>query len=378
MGLARVTDVGEYARHLRKSAMEVSALADDLLIHVTGFFRDPEAWEALRQKVVAPMMARREPEGEVRAWVTACSSGEEAYTLAMVLAEEAERAAKPLGIKVFATDMAERTLDQARAGVYPDGIEAEVDPGRLEKFFEKDGGHYRVRQYLRECVVFAPQNMLTDPPFSRLDIVSCRNLLIYLEPEHQRRVLSLLHFGLREGGALFLGSSETIARAEELYEVVDKRARIYRRVGPTRYGDASFPLPHAIGRAAATSAAGGGDKDAERNAAGAGERHANAPDCPHHPTLAFPRTPAACLPVHRRSNIQSRRIRERVGRAARRFRVFHEGTFPGIGRGEPLLRARQSVRHQEMSKCSLLHEDDTGVQARANSARSCRYWTLSR
>src|SRR6185369_10109726 len=178
MGLARVTDVGEYARHLRHSAMEVAALADDLLIHVTGFFRDREAWDALRQKVVVPMVARRDADGELRAWVTACSSGEEAYSLAMVLAEEAERAGKPLGIKVFATDMADRTLDQARAGLYPDGIEAEIEPERLEKFFEKDGEHYRVRPHLRECVVFAPQNVLTDPPFSRLDIVSSRNLLI--------------------------------------------------------------------------------------------------------------------------------------------------------------------------------------------------------
>jgi len=258
MGLARVTDVGEYARHLRHSAMEVAALADDLLIHVTGFFRDREAWDALRQKVVVPMVARRDADGELRAWVTACSSGEEAYSLAMVLAEEAERAGKPLGIKVFATDMADRTLDQARAGLYPDGIEAEIEPERLEKFFEKDGEHYRVRPHLRECVVFAPQNVLTDPPFSRLDIVSCRNLLIYLEPEHQQRVLSLLHFGLREGGALFLGTSETVGSLGEMYEPVDKKWRIYRRVGATRAGTVVFPMPTRLSGALEPGGGGGG------------------------------------------------------------------------------------------------------------------------
>src|SRR6185503_291900 len=153
---------------------------------------------------------------------------------------------KPLAIKVFATDMADRALGHARAGVYPGGIESEIDPERLERFFEKDDGVYRIKQPLRECVVFAPQNVLQDPPFSRLDIATCRNLLIYLEPEVQLRVLSLLHFGLREGGALFLGSSETVGAAEGLFELVDKRARIFRRVGPTRHGDIDFPRPPAM------------------------------------------------------------------------------------------------------------------------------------
>src|SRR3954470_11908772 len=158
MGLARLTDMGDYARLLRQSPIEVQALADDLLIHVTGFFRDREAWESVRQRVIVPLVQRREPDSEVRAWVTACSSGEEAYTLAMLLVEEAQRANKPLGIKVFATDMAERTLSHARAGVYPGGIESEIEVERLERFFEKDDGLYRVKQHLRECVVSTPQN----------------------------------------------------------------------------------------------------------------------------------------------------------------------------------------------------------------------------
>jgi len=244
MGLNRITKVGAYAKFLRQTASEVSALADDLLIHVTGFFRDSQAWEALREQVIVPLIASREPDVAVRAWVTACSSGEEAYTLAMLLVEEAERTDKALDIKVFATDMAERTLQNARHGLYPGGIETEITPERLERFFQKEDAVYRVRQELRERVVFAPQNLLHDPPFSRLDIVSCRNLLIYLEPNVQQRVLGLLHFGLRDGGALFLGTSETVG-SDELFEPIDKKARIFRRIGPTRHGAVDFPLPHA-------------------------------------------------------------------------------------------------------------------------------------
>lgn len=246
MGLARLTEMDDYVRLLRQTPGEVTALADDLLIHVTGFFRDPEAWEALRKRVIVPLIASREPDAQLRCWVTACSTGDEAYTLAILLVEEAERVGKPLDIKVFATDMADRTLTQARAGVYPGGIEADVSPERLERFFQKEDAVYRVQQELRERVVFAPQNVVQDPPFSRLDIATCRNLLIYLEPELQQRVLALLHFGLREGGALFLGSSETIAGADGVFEPIDSKARIFRRIGATRHGLVDFPLPHAL------------------------------------------------------------------------------------------------------------------------------------
>jgi two-component system CheB/CheR fusion protein len=246
MGLARVTKLGEYARILRQTPSEVSALADDLLIHVTGFFRDPQAWETLRERVIVPLIGGREAGSSVRAWVSACSSGEEAYTLAMLLVEECERIGKTLDIKVFATDTAERMLQNARHGIYPGGIEAEITPDRLERFFQRDDAVYRVRQDLRERVVFAPQNVLQDPPFSRLDIVTCRNLLIYLEPQLQHRVLALLHFGLREGGAMFLGTSETVGGLEDLFEPVDKKARIFKRIGPTRHGTVEFPLPRAL------------------------------------------------------------------------------------------------------------------------------------
>ncbi|MBV8780556.1 MAG: PAS domain S-box protein, partial [Phycisphaerae bacterium] len=248
MGLSRLENIHDYAKLLRQSPSEVTALADDLLIHVTGFFRDPEAWEALRQQIIVPLVAAREPDSTVRCWVAACSSGEEAYTLAILLTEEANRTDKRLDIKVFATDMADRALSHARAGLYPGGIESEMSAERLDQFFERDDGLYRIKQELRESVVFAAQNVLQDPPFSRIDIASCRNLLIYLEPQVQQRVLGLLHFGIREGGALFLGSSETIAGAEDFFEVVDKRAKIFRRVGATRHGLIDFNLPAQVGR----------------------------------------------------------------------------------------------------------------------------------
>ena len=242
MGLAQVTHLSEYAARLHKDAAEIVALADDLTINVTGFFRDMEAWTALRREVIRPLVAARENRASIRAWAAGCSSGEEAYTLAMALAEEAEAVRKQFDIKIFATDTAEKPLALARAGIYPAGVEGDLDPERIDRFFDKDGHSLRIKKAVREMVVFAPQNVLTDPPFSRLDIVTCRNLLIYLEPETQRRVISLLHFSLREGGVLFLGNSETVGAAVGLFSAVNKKWRIYRRIGGTRHGSVQFPL----------------------------------------------------------------------------------------------------------------------------------------
>ena len=241
MSLNRMDDLASYTRLLRQAANEVTALADDLLIHVTGFFRDGEAWESLRQRVIVPLVHERDQDSSIRCWVAACASGEEAYTLAMLLVEASEAANKRFDIKVFATDSSHSTLGKARNGVYAGGIESEITPERLERFFVREEAVYRVRPELRERVVFAPQDLLRDPPFSQLDIVSCRNLLIYLEAEAQKRVLAMLHFGLREGGALFLGTSETVPSSDELFEPIDKKARIFRRIGPTRHGHVDFP-----------------------------------------------------------------------------------------------------------------------------------------
>ena len=232
MGLSAVTKLTEYAAVLRDRHEEVIALANDLMINVTGFFRDPEAWEALRTTVIGPLVAGRENAEPIRAWVTACASGEEAYTLAMLIADEirAQNVERP-EVKIFATDTADKSLAFARAGVYPGGIEGDISPERLDRYFDKDEHTYRVKKEIRDMVVFAPQDVLRDPPFSRVDLATCRNLLIYLEPETQRRVITLLHFSLREGGYLFLGTTETYGASEHLFEVVSKRWRIYRRVG---------------------------------------------------------------------------------------------------------------------------------------------------
>lgn len=241
MGLHQIESIAEYARYVRQNPSETVALSDDLMIHVTGFFRDPEVWDAFDRRVIQPLVRSREG-GAIRAWVTACSTGEEAYTIAMLLAEACTRAERHFDIKIFATDTAERSLSQARSGLYAAGIEAELTPERLDRFFEREDAMYRIKSELREMVVFAPQNLLQDPPFSRLDICTCRNLLIYLEPGVQQRALELMHFGLREGGVLLLGTSETVTSSDTLFEPIDKKHRIYRRVGPTRHGAVDFPL----------------------------------------------------------------------------------------------------------------------------------------
>ena len=231
MGIVGVAQLPEYAQVLRDRADEALSLANDLMINVTGFFRDPDAWEALREGAIAPLVDTRMPGDPLRAWVSACSSGEEAYSLAILIAEECERVRKPLEVKIFATDTADKSLALARAGVYPGGVEGDITQERLERFFDKDDHTYRIKKEIRDMVVFAPQNLLRDPPFSRVDLCTCRNLLIYLEPETQKRVLALLSFAVTDGGYLFLGNTESLGEAEQNFETLSKRWRIYRRVG---------------------------------------------------------------------------------------------------------------------------------------------------
>lgn len=233
MAVHQIKSLDDYTAMLRGDDAEASALADDLLIHVTGFFRDPDAWESLRAQVIEPLVASREDNGVIRCWVTACATGEEAYTLAMLIDEAANAVGKHFDVKIFATDLAERALAHARAGIYASGIESDVAPERLERYFQKEDGVYRLRNPLRGMVVFAPQNVLQDPPFSRLDLCCCRNMLIYLEPPAQTRLLELLHFSLRDGGVLFLGTSETPG-SETLFAPIDRRWRLYRKIRGTR------------------------------------------------------------------------------------------------------------------------------------------------
>jgi two-component system, chemotaxis family, CheB/CheR fusion protein len=242
MGLSALTKLTDYASLLREDPKEALALANDLMINVTGFFRDPEAWEALRNSVISPLCASRQDGEPIRAWVTACASGEEAYSLAILIAEELRaRGLERTEVKIFATDTADKSLALARAGVFPGGIESDLAPERIDRFFDKDEYTYRVKKEIRDMVVFAPQDVLRDPPFSRVDLVTCRNLLIYLEPETQRRVISLLHFSLRDGGYMFLGTTESFGGSEHLFEVMSKRWRIYRRTGHTQHRFTDVP-----------------------------------------------------------------------------------------------------------------------------------------
>ncbi|MGQ7794637.1 chemotaxis protein CheB [Faunimonas sp. B44] len=241
LGLRNIETLDKYIDELRTSSDEVTALVGDLLISVTGFFRDADAWRALGELVIAPMIAERETGTSIRVWTPACSTGEEAYSLAMLVTEHAEAAGKRFDLKVFATDVQESNLRRARDGIYLAAAMADFPPSRLERFFEKREGSYQVSKALRDLVVFAPQNLLRDPPFSRMDLVSCRNFLIYLEPDAQQKIIALCHFALRQGGHLFLGNAETIGRHNDLFETVSKKWRIYRRLGPTRHDLIEYP-----------------------------------------------------------------------------------------------------------------------------------------
>jgi two-component system, chemotaxis family, CheB/CheR fusion protein len=241
MGLGSIPTLTDYTDRLRTDPKEIRALIADLMISVSGFFRDRDAWQALDDIVLGPLLTEQKADIELRFWVPACATGEEAYSLAMLAAERAESLRKSLNLKIFATDSQEDNLRIAREGIYPAAAVAAIGPERLRRFFGTLDGSYRVRKNLRELIVFAPQNLLRDPPFSRLDLITCRNLLIYLETEAQKRVIALFHFALRQDGHLFLGNAETVGRAEDLFDPVSKKWRIYRRLGPTRHDIVSFP-----------------------------------------------------------------------------------------------------------------------------------------
>ena len=231
MGLHKLSRIADYVRYLRENTQEATLLFKELLIGVTSFFRDPAVWQQLRTEVMPALLAARPDGGMLRAWVPACSTGEEAYSLAMVFREALEQA--PRGVRhtlqVFATDLERDAIDKARAGAYPANIAADVSEERLRRFFTQDERGYKVNQEIREMVVFAEQNVVMDPPFTKLDLLSCRNLLIYLDAELQKKLLPLFHYSLNPGGILVLGSSETIGAASDLFAGLPGKTRLYRR-----------------------------------------------------------------------------------------------------------------------------------------------------
>ena len=230
-----------YLERLKGDADELDSLAKDLLINVTSFFRDPSVFQLLSETVAPGLIMRRAVGHPMRVWSAGCSSGEEPYSLAMVLIEALEKAQSPVKLQLFASDVDEDAVAIAREGWYPGSIDTVVSGERLNRFFITDGTGYRVCPELRAAVIFTVQDLLADPPFSRLDLVSCRNLLIYLQPEAQAKVIDLFHVALNRGGLLLLGHSETTSGEDSGFEVLSKTERIYRRSGDRRRSDLHFP-----------------------------------------------------------------------------------------------------------------------------------------
>ncbi len=243
MSLSHTARIADYLELLRENPDEVTALHRDLLISVTAFFRESEAFDLLEQQVIPSLVERQKNEAPVRVWIPGCATGEEAYSIAMLLSEGFAAADKPANVQIFASDIDEPSLDVARAGIYPASIAGDVSSERLKRFFIKsDENHYEVTKQLRESICFAAQNLISDAPFSRLDLISCRNLLIYLEPEVQRKVIALFHFALVEDGYLLLGPSESIGRAVDMFEPVSKKWRVYRHIGAIRRELLEIPI----------------------------------------------------------------------------------------------------------------------------------------
>ncbi|MGB7217334.1 MAG: chemotaxis protein CheB, partial [Vicinamibacterales bacterium] len=255
MGLCHVDRIADYAEYLRVHPGEVQALGKDLSIGVTAFFREPDAFQVL-DRVVIPELVRQhgqaaDGERPVRVWVPGCATGEEAYSIAMLFLEQFAMARQPVNLQIFATDIDDEALEVARAGLYPESIAADVPAERLQRFFIKTSDHrYQVGKPLREVITFAPQSLTSDAPFSKLDLISCRNVLIYLEPDVQAKIVALFHFALLEGGYLMLGPAESIGPATDRFESVSKKWRVYHRIGADRRDLVEIPiLPAAAPRA---------------------------------------------------------------------------------------------------------------------------------
>ena len=223
-----IEDRAVYARFLKENPLEVRTLFKELLINVSSFFREPEAFRVLKAEILPALLADK-GEGEVfRVWVAGCASGEEAYSIAILLREIMEETHKEVGVQIYATDLADEVIIEARRGLYPPNIVQDVTPERLRRFFIKDDAGYKISKAIRDMVIFAVQSVIKDPPFTKLDLLSCRNLMIYLEPEQQERLIPNFHFALKPGGVLFLSSSESIPSQPALFQVLDRKWKFYR------------------------------------------------------------------------------------------------------------------------------------------------------
>ena len=244
MAIHQIIHIADYVSYLRENSQEVDLLFKELLIGVTNFFRDPATWTYLQEQVLPELFAAHPAGANLRAWVAGCSTGEEAYSLAIAFREAQERLnpSVPFSLQIFATDLDPDAIDKARQAFYPASIVADVSPERLKRFFVEDGNGFRVDKEIRAMVVFAPQNVISDPPFTKLDILTCRNLLIYLGSELQKKLLPLFHYSLKPDGILMLGSAESIGSFSDLFAPLEGKARLFRRSKGARQGLAlDFP-----------------------------------------------------------------------------------------------------------------------------------------
>jgi len=270
MALLKIASLHKYAQILRQNPEEAQALADDIFIHVTSFFRDPECFQALRKRVLAKFRLKKSAGDFLRIWVPGCSTGEEVYSIAMLLLEELGERASRIKIQIFGTDIQERAVEHARAGIYTEAAVAGVSPARLKRFFVKTDHGYQTQKFIRDLCVFARHDLAKDPPFSRLDLISCRNVLIYMGPAMQKRVLSMFQYALKPGGFLFLGNSESISDYSEAFTAEDQKHRIFlRKPAATTFRESHatanhLPQPDAVApNVTAASAASDFRKEAE-------------------------------------------------------------------------------------------------------------------
>jgi len=236
-------DLESYATRLETDADELDTLYADLLIDVTSFFRDLKAFNSLRKIAIDKLAAQMTHDNQVRVWVAACSSGEEAYSIAIYFAEYARENNIPLNLKILATDVHQRSLGAAAEGIYPKGSLKGLGDDQISRYFEKSVDYYQVNQRIRRLIVFSKHNLLRDPPFTRIDLVSCRNVLIYFKEEAQQKTLSFFHFSLKIGGYLFLGSSETLGRLTDEFEILDRQWKIFQKIRDVRLIEATSLLP---------------------------------------------------------------------------------------------------------------------------------------
>ena len=253
MDVHQIDEIAAYVHFLKENPQELELLFKEFLIGVTSFFREPMEWDLLKEKVLPELLNERAPSDTLRVWVSGCSSGEEAYSLAIVFKEVLDqlKPAQDFSMQIFATDLDYEAIDKAREGVFSDNIAEDMSEERLNRYFVKVNRGYQVSKNIRDMVIFAQQNMIKDPPFTKIDILTCRNLLIYLTPEMQKKLIPLFHYSLNPGGYLFLGSAEAVGNFTDLFKPIDRKSRLYQRLQPLLRSEpvefpTSFTSTHAV------------------------------------------------------------------------------------------------------------------------------------